>query len=101
MIFVYIACSTRQEAKKIGMACVKKHLAACANYSPMESIYWWQKKLVLDKEYALILKTRKENFPKVKSLVKKMHSYEVPCICSWRINQVEKNYLEWLKENSK
>jgi len=83
------------------MTCVKKRLAACANYFPIESIYWWRKKLVLDKEYALILKTRKENFSKIKSLVKKLHSYQVPCFCSWRADQVEKNYLGWLKENSK
>lgn len=101
MIFIYIVCANRTEARSIGKACLEKRLVACANYFPMESIYRWQGKIVQNKEYALILKTRKENFTKVKSLAKKLHSYQVPCICSWRADQVEKNYLEWVKNESK
>lgn len=101
MIFIYVVCANRSEAQKIGKACVAERLAACANYFPIESVYRWQGKVIQDKEYSLILKTRKENFAKAKYLVKKLHSYKVPCICAWCADQVEKSYLQWLKENSK
>lgn len=101
MIFIYIVCANQKEAQKIGQACVRKHLAACANFFPIGSFYWWKKKLVKDREYALLLKTKKESFSKVKTLVKTLHSYEVPCICSWKMEQVEKNYWEWLKNEAR
>lgn len=64
MIFVYSTFPNKKEAKEIGKGLVKNKLAACVNIFPIESIYHWQKKIVKDKEFAVIIKTRKENFKK-------------------------------------
>lgn len=101
MIFVYLVCANRQEAKKIGHNCVEKKLVACANYFPIESIYWWKKKLVKDQEFVLILKTREENFLKVKKLVKRLHSYEIPCITSWKAGDTDQVFLNWVKRETR
>jgi len=101
MIFVYLVCANQKEAKKIAEACVKKHLAACANYFPIQSIYWWKKKLAKDKEYTLLLKTKNDNFSKIKTLVKKLHSYEIPCITSWKADKTDRSYLNWVKKETK
>jgi len=97
MIFVYIICKNKREAKKVGLSLVKKRLATCCNIFPIESIYWWQEKIVKDKEAALIVKTLKKNFGKIEREIKKLHSYTVPCILEILINKGNKEYLNWLE----
>lgn len=101
MIFIYITCANKKEAKKIGLTLVKKRLAACCNIFPIESIYWWQKKIVKDKEVILIVKTLKKNFKKIEKEVKKLHSYTVPCILEIPIKGGNLKYLYWLKKEIK
>lgn len=106
MIFVYITCKNKKEAQKIGQVLVKEKLAACVNWWPIESIYWWssakaaegkQSTLVEDKEFVLIVKTLEKNFEKIKRRVKTLHSYQVPCICAIAISRVNQEYFNWLK----
>jgi len=102
MILIYITCKNKNEAKNIGLALVKKRLVACVNIFPIGSIYWWKGKMVKDREVALIAKTLKRNFEKIEKEVKKLHSYNVPCILEIPIKRVNSKYLNWLqKEISK
>lgn len=97
MIFVYITCQSKKEAEKIGQALVKEKLAGCINYWPIESIYYWNGKLVKDKEFVLIIKTLKKNFNKIEKRVKALHSYQAPCVCAIPISKVNQKYFNWLK----
>jgi periplasmic divalent cation tolerance protein len=101
MILIYIVCKNKTEAKKIGLVLVKKRLAACCNIFPIESIYWWNKKVVKDREVVLIVRTLKKNFRKIEKAVKKLHSYTVPCILEIPIKRVNSKYLDWLKKEIK
>lgn len=101
MIFIYITCPNKKEAQKIGRILVEKRLVGCVNISPIDSVYQWQGKVVKDKEVVLIAKTLKKNFKKVEATVKKMHSYQVPCICALPIIKVNQKYLKWLKKETK
>ena len=101
MIFIYITCKNKREAKRIGLFLVKKRLAACCNIFPIESIYWWRNKIVKDKEVVLIAKTLKKNFRKIEKEVKRLHSYTVPCILEIPITQGSKDFLNWLEKEIK
>ncbi len=101
MIFVYITCKNKKEAKKIGLALIKKRLAACCNIFPIESIYHWKNKIVQDREIVLIVKTLKKNFQKIEKETKKLHSYETPCILEISLRQCNLEYLNWLKKEIK
>lgn len=101
MIFVYITCKNKEEAKKIGLLLVKKRLAACCNLFPVESIYQWKGKIAGNREMVLIVKTLKKNFKKVEKEVKKLHSYKVPCILEIPIARGNARYLDWLKREVK
>jgi len=101
MIFIYITCPNKKEAKKIGLDLIKKRLAACCNIFPIESIYWWQKRIVKDKEVVLIVKTLKKNFKKIEREVKRLHSYAVPCILEIQIKRGNLKYLKWLERETK
>jgi len=101
MILIYIVCKNKREAKKIGLSLVKKRLAACCNIFPIESIYWWQNKIVQDREVVLITKTLKKNFKKIEKEVKILHSYRVPCILEIPIKEGSFEYLNWLEKEIK
>lgn len=101
MIFIYITCPNKKEARKIGQTLLRARLVACVNIFPMESAYWWQGQIVQDKEVVLIAKTLKKNFRKVESQVKKLHSYQVPCLVALPASQVSQKYFYWLKKEIK
>ena len=99
MIFIYSTFSSKKEAKEIGKRLVRKKLAGCVNIFPIDSIYSWQRKIVRDKEFAAIIKTKKENFKKVEKFIQDHHSYDTPCILEISTGHVTKKYLKWLRKS--
>jgi len=97
MIFVCTTCKNKKEAQKIGQALVKEKLAGCVNFWPVDSIYWWNGKIIKDKEVVLIIKTLKSKFREIETRVKKMHSYKAPCVVGLSIDKVGQEYFNWLK----
>ena len=97
MTLVYITCKDAKEANKISMYLLKKRLIACANIFPIKSLYWWNKKIINDNENVIIAKTNNKNFKKLVIEVKKMHSYQIPCIL--KINAfANKDYEAWAQK---
>ncbi len=101
-ITVYITTSDKKEAEKIGGRIVEEKLAACANILPnMHSVYWWKGEIEKSDESVLLLKTREENFEAIEKRVKELHSYENPCIVAFPILKGSREYLEWIKDETK
>ena len=98
MITIYTTTSTKEEAKKIAIALVKKKIIACANIFPIESVYEWKGKLNDESEFAVIMKTLKP-FETVEREIKLIHSYDVPLIECWK-TEANKEYLKWMKEKT-
>ena len=101
MIHIYVIYPTLKEARHITHLVLKRHLAACVNLFPVESEYWWQGKLVKDKEIVSIIKSQKQNYKKIETLIRKNHSHKVPCILELPINRVFKPYAQWLNKETK
>lgn len=98
-ILTYITCKNEQEARRIAKTIVKEKLASCANIvSPIESIYTWKGKLQQEKETLLLLKTFDTHFKRIEQMIKKIHSYDTPCIIAVPIAHAEKTYLAWSEE---
>ncbi|SDF79269.1 divalent cation tolerance protein [Methanolobus vulcani] len=97
---VYTTTSSKEEASKIARELVEKKLAACVNIHPIESVYPWEGNIEEDKEFALSIKTVTSGIQEVTENIRKMHSYELPAIISWKISGEEK-YLEWISDNVK
>ena len=96
-IFVYVTNPDKKTAKKIALNLLKKRLVACANVFPIDSAYWWKDKIQKTKEYVLIAKTKEENWKEIKTEIKKVHPYTVPCITKINV-EANKEYEEWLKK---
>ncbi len=97
MEIIYTVCSSYEEAKMIGKKMVQEKMCACVNIIPeMESIYFWDGKIVEDKEVILLIKTHQGYFDTISQKIKELHSYEVPCIFSLHAQHVTNDYLTWM-----
>ncbi len=86
-----------QEAKKIAKRLLQNRLAACVNIIPaITSMYIWKDKIVEDQEAMLIIKAI--DFHKVQRAIQENHSYEVPEIIAFDIDDGSNQYLGWIRE---
>ena len=98
MEIIYTVCSSSQEAKSIGKILIQEKLCACVNIiQGMESIYFWEGEIIEDNEVILLIKTTLNHFDQISRKIKELHSYEVPCVFSLQAKNVNKDYLNWMK----
>lgn len=101
-ILFYITFSSASEAKNAAKSVIEEKLAACANILPkMTSIYEWEGKTEESEEVVLILKTKKGLEEQLITHIKDLHSYDCPCIVSLPIEGGNKDFLEWINNNTK
>jgi len=101
-IIILITTKNVREANKIATKLVENKLIACANViKGVNSIFRWQGKVDKANETLLILKSQKKCFTKIVKIVKKLHSYNVPEIVALPIIEGSKDYLSWVKKNSR
>lgn len=105
MIIIYIVCKDEIEAQNIGKKLLKKRLSACVNIlDGMKSLYFWppnSDKIEEGSETILLIKTIKEKYSKISEEIKKIHSYDVPCIFSIKVDEVDSIYQKWLDDQIK
>jgi periplasmic divalent cation tolerance protein len=98
---VYITARDEPEARRLGHSLVWEKLAACVNYFPIKSIYWWNGKVEESAEVALIAKTRAELVDDLIQRVKELHSYQIPCTESWVIEKADPDCAKWVEESTR
>ena|SRR3989338_10501107 len=99
--FIQIQTTTpkRSDAIKIAEALAKKRLSACTQIiGPIESVFRWKGKLVREKEWLCLIKTKKSLYQKVEREIKKIHPYDLPEIIATPIISGSKGYLNWIKK---
>jgi periplasmic divalent cation tolerance protein len=100
VVSVYAVFAGAEEAERIGRQIVEERLAACVNIlGPIRSIYRWQGSLETSDEIAAIFKTSEEQAGALITRIAALHSYDVPCIASWPIDQILGSYAEWVQES--
>lgn len=100
VILIQTTCSTKKEAKLIARNLIQNRLAACIQITKTDSFYMWEEEFCEDKEYLLNIKTKKENFKKIKSKIKELHSYDLPEIINFNIDNCSKEYKNFIGENT-
>lgn len=98
MIVVGITCETRESAKKIAKALLEKRLIACSNIFPVESLFWWKGEVASEEEVFLMCKSLESKYEDIKKAVEELHEYDVPLIEAWKVDYINKDYEEFLKE---
>ena len=99
-VIVLIATATKDEAESIGKQLVEKKLAACTNIIPnIRSLFIWDKQFCEEDEVLLIVKSIHGKVGEIVTIVKELHSYDVPEIIAIPIIDGSKDYLDWLQES--
>lgn len=100
IVVIQTTCGTKEEARKIAKVLIEEKLAACVQMSEIESFYQWENEFCCDNETLLNIKTIKENFEKIKSKIKELHSYDLPEIIQLDITNTSEEYLKFIKGNT-
>jgi periplasmic divalent cation tolerance protein len=95
---VLITCGSEREAGLIARNLVDEGLAAGVQMIPIRSVYRWEDKVVDDKEWLLLVKTRSERYPSIERRVGELHSYQVPPVLMIDIGAASAADLEWIDE---
>lgn len=99
-ITIYVTHSSKEEAEKIVNKLLEQKLIACVNYFPVEVAYHWKWNIENANEIVSLLKTRIENWEKIKEYIEKNHPYETPCIMKTRV-EANEEYVKWVYDITK
>lgn len=100
VVSAYAVFASAEEAERIGRAAVEEGLAACVNIlGPIRSIYRWQGAVETADEVAAIFKTSHERSGALITRIAALHSYEVPCVVTWPIDKIARDYADWVEDS--
>ena len=92
----------RDTATRIAEALVTEQLAACVNIIPaIQSVYRWEGTIEHAEELLLLIKTSSAVWSRLEACILALHPYELPEIISVRIQDGNKNYLNWITNGLK
>ncbi len=97
-LLIYVTHPSKPEAIRITSDLLKARLIACANYFPIESMYWWEGFLTKSEEIVTIYKTRSENWEAVKIAIEASHKNTVPCIMKLATVEANEKYEKWIQD---
>jgi len=75
---VMTTCASRAEGETLAEGIIRNKLATCIQISEVSSVYDWEGELKKQKEFLLLIKGKKDLFPKLKEYLLANHCYEVP-----------------------
>jgi periplasmic divalent cation tolerance protein len=100
VVSVYATFADADEAERIGRTVVEERLAACINIlAPCRSIYRWQDEVQDTTEVPAILKTTDEQAQTLITRIAELHSYDVPAVTVWPIDQLLASYADWVESS--
>lgn len=96
--FVVVSTTVDSEAaaKELAGRIVREKLAACVQYTRIQSTYRWKGAVESASEYLLLAKTRASLADRLIDFIRRAHSYDVPEIIVTPITGGFEGYLDWI-----
>jgi len=99
---LFITTANTEEAQRIASMLLNQKKAACINIVPkVSSLFWWQGKLNSAQESLLMVKTKTSLLNEIVTLVKEIHSYDIPETIALPIVGGNQDYLDWIGKEVK
>ncbi len=96
-IVIMVTTGSEQQAITIAEELIQQELVACVNILPtMRSIYRFKGKVFDDEENLLMIKTSEDMFEAIAEVIAQLHTYEVPEIVSFEVDQYRSNVMDWI-----
>lgn len=100
VVTVYAVFANVEEAMTIGRAMIDEQLAACINVlAPCTSIYRWEGKVEQSDETPVLFKTTSAAVDALIARIADLHSYEVPAIVAFRVDQLSAPFGDWVEQS--
>ena len=100
-IIVTTLCNKKEIANKIINTLLEKRLVAGTQISKVHSKYWWNNNLEECDEYKLEFRTKESLYNEIENEIKKIHDYKVAEISYYKINSINKDFLDWIDKETK
>jgi periplasmic divalent cation tolerance protein len=85
-------------ANSIAQTLLESRAAACVQvFGPVQSKYWWKGRIEEAAEWLCMIKARSADYERIEGLISEVHSYDVPEILAFPVQQGSRRYLEWLE----
>jgi len=98
---IYSTFSDRAEALSTARILLERRLVACANLMDnLTSLYHWEGKVCESKEVAVIFKTSASKRQSAIDEIKRLHSYQVPCIVAYPVTDGLPAFLQWVADET-
>jgi periplasmic divalent cation tolerance protein len=89
--------ASREEADALANRLVSSRLAACVNIvGPISSVYRWKGAVERSEEFLLLIKSTEAQVQPIQEMLRELHSYEVPELISFAIQDGLQAYLDWI-----
>lgn len=96
-LILFCTCPDGNTASSIAQTLIEENLAACVNILPgLTSVYRWQDQIETAQEYLLLIKTRRDIYPRVEQCIQENHPYELPEIVAVSVEHALPEYLKWI-----
>jgi periplasmic divalent cation tolerance protein len=98
IVFIYTTCKDKEEARSIGLSAIEEHLAACADFWIIDSVYPWRGVIEEVSQCMLMLTTEKDISEKLIKFIEGIHSYTVPVIAECDTQITSPSYKLWVEK---
>jgi len=96
-VLILSTAPTREEATRIAEVLVAEKLAACVQFSAIDSWYRWEGKVEQAAEIRLHIKTTEALADRVEQRIAALHSYAVPELIRVAVSGGGAPYLDWVE----
>lgn len=101
MVIAVLVSIPEKDAEHMAKMLLQERVCACINIiKDVKSFFWWEGKIDEAQEVMLVIKTKESLFSKLKNLIKNNHPYKTPEIISFKIDQINPEYLDWLNKEA-
>lgn len=101
LILVLTTVPKKEKGREIAQKLVQERLAACVTVCPAaRSLYQWKGRIIDDREYLLLIKTKAILYPKLEKRIQELHPYQVPEILALPILKCSVDYLRWVEDET-
>jgi periplasmic divalent cation tolerance protein len=98
---VMTTAESEDDAKSLARRLVEQRLVACAQITPIRSVFRWEGQVDEAEECLLLLKTADEVYGALEAYLLEHHPYDLPEIVKVPVSGGSGAYLQWMTDQTR